>query len=98
MALKQGVSLLFVAYVCQYYVGFVVLTPTVGWAGPQAHIWLTYNRGERDVIETFLPDLLDIARARGAVKLTMSSPRRGWEKRAVQLGFHPTLQHYALEV
>src|SRR5512139_1083187 len=91
MALKQGVSLLYVAFVHHYYTGFVVLTPAIGWAGPQAHIWLTYNRGDRDVLGTFLPDLLDIVRARGATKLTMSSPRRGWEKRAVQLGFYPTL-------
>ena len=98
MALKQGVSLLYIAFVNQYYVGFVVLTPAMGWTGPQLHVWACYNRGERDVLETFLPDLLEIARQRGTTQITMASPRRGWERRALALGFHPTQQHYAMEV
>src|SRR5512139_1418859 len=98
MALKQGVSLLYIAFVADYYVGFLVVTPAIGWAGPQLHVWALYNRGERDVLETFLPDLLEIARQRGAKQITMASPRRGWERRAAALGFHPTQQHYALEV
>lgn len=98
MALKQGVSLLYVGFVSNYYVGFVVVTPTIGWNGPQLHTWLLYNRGERDVLDTFLPDLIEIAKVRGAQRITMSSPRKGWERRAVALGFHPTLQHYAMEI
>lgn len=98
VALRQGVSLLYVGFIDQYYVGFAVLTPAVGWNGPLLHLWLVYSRGERDTLETFLPDLLAIAHERGAKRITMSSPRKGWEKRALQLGFHPTLQHYALEV
>lgn len=98
MALKQGVSQLLVAFVANYYVGFLVVTPTVGWAGPQLHIWALFNRGERNVLETFLPDLLRIAEERGMVRITMASCRKGWERRARELGFVPTQQHYALEV
>lgn len=98
MAVRQGVSLLCVATIANYYVGFVVVTPTLGWHRPQLHIWCAYNRGERDVLDTFLPDVIALAKARGAAKITMSSPRKGWERRAAQLGFHPTLQHYAMEI
>jgi hypothetical protein len=98
MALKQGVSLLYVGFVDRYYVGFVVVTPAAGWSGPQLHLWLLYNRGERDVLETFLPDLIEIAKARGAQRITMSSPRKGWERRAPQLGFEQGLTNYSLEV
>ena len=98
VALKQGVSELYVGLVSQYYVGCVVLTPTVGWHGPQAHLWAVYSRGERDVLEAFLPDLVERCRARGITRLTMSSERKGWLRRAEQLGFRPTQQHYTLEV
>lgn len=98
MALKQNVSLLMVGYVANYYVGFVVLTPTLGWEGPQMHLWAVYNRGERDVLDTFLEDVREFARARGAVKITMTSCRKGWERRAVQLGFTKTQTQFALEV
>ena len=98
MALKQSISLLYVAFVSQYYVGFAVVTPTIGWNGPQLHIWCLYNRGERDVLDTFLPDLIALAKSRGAQRMTMSSPRRGWEKRAAQLGFEPGLITYGMEI
>ena len=98
MALKQGISLLYVAFVNDYYVGFVVLTPAAGWNGPQIHLWACYNRGERDVLETFLPDLIEIARSRGAQRLTMSSPRKGWERRGEALGFNYINSQFALEV
>ena len=98
VSLRQGVTQLYVGYVHQYYVGFVAVTPTAGWTGPQWHIWAAFNRGERDVLQTFLPDLVALAKAAGAQKLTMSSPRKGWERRAVQLGFHEFERHYALEV
>ena len=98
MAVKQGVSLLYVAFVAQYYVGFAVVTPALGWHGPQLHVWCLYNRGERDVLETFLPELLAIAKERGAQRLTMSSPRKGWERRGEALGFHYINSQFALEV
>lgn len=98
MAIKQGVSLLLVGYVENYYTGFVVLTPSLGWSGPQMHLWALYNRGARDTLETFLPDLLRFARDRGAQKITMASVRKGWDRRAAQLGFARTQTHYALEV
>ncbi len=98
MALRQGTSMLAVGYVHQYYVGFAVLTPVMGWAGPQLHIWAAYNRGERDVLETFLPDLIELAKQRGCTRLTMASQRKGWARRAEQLGFVPGQTTYALEV
>ncbi|MCO5760383.1 MAG: hypothetical protein NHG36_02560 [Chromatiaceae bacterium] len=98
MALKQGVSVLYIGFVSQYYVGFVVATPAIGWTGPQLHLWALYNRGERDLLETFLPDLLEIARARGAVRITMQSPRRGWERRGAALGMHYINSQFAMEV
>lgn len=98
MSIKQGASFLYVAFVASYYVGFLVVTPTIGWTGPQLHVWLCYNRGERDVLETFLPTLRQIAKERGAQKITMTSPRRGWEKRAIELGFGRGQTHYQLEV
>jgi hypothetical protein len=98
MALKQGISLLYIAFVSQYYVGFLVVTPAAGWSGPQLHVWLLFNRGARDVLATFLPDLVALAKERGAQRITMSSPRKGWERRAPQLGFEQGLTNYVLEV
>lgn len=98
MSCKGGQSLLFVAFVHDYYTGFVVATPAIGWTGPQLHLWCVFNRGERDVLETFLPDLVRIAKERGVQRITMSSPRKGWERRAADLGFHFTESHYTLEV
>ena len=98
MALQQGTSVLMVCYVASYYVGFVVVTPSIGWDGPELHLWLTYNRGRRDVCETFMPDIVAHARAHHCVRLTGMSDREGWKRRAAQLGWRATMTKYELEV
>ena len=98
MSLKQQTSFLYVAYVSGFYVGFVIVTPANGWRAPLWHLWVLYNRGDRDVLETFLPDFIGMAKQRGVQRITMSSPRKGWERRAPQLGFVQGLTNYALEI
>lgn len=98
MALVQGTSVLMVGYVHQYYVGFVIATPTIGWEGPELHLWMVFNRGGRDVLATFMPQVISFAKARGATRLTASSSRDGWERRIGKLGWHKTLTQYAMEV
>ena len=98
MALQQGGSVLMVCYVASYYVGFVVVTPNVGWDGPELHVWLAYNRGKRDVCETFLPEIIAHARQHNFVRLTGMSDREGWKRRAAQLGWRATMTKYELEI
>jgi hypothetical protein len=98
VALQQGTSVLMVGYVASYYVGFVVVTPTIGWDGPELHLWLAYNRGKRDVCETFMPQIVAHAKRHNCVSLTGMSDRKGWEKRATQLGWRATMTKYEMEI
>ena len=98
MACANATAVLMVAYVDDFYVGCVVATPAPGWRGPELDLWVCYNRGNRDVLETFQHEIAAYAKARGMVRLTGSSPRPGWERRMAQLGWRKASTTYELEI
>ena len=88
-AIRANSSWLYLGLVQHAYVGFCVLTPTVGYACKMLHVWCVYNATDLDVIALFADELEKIARSIGARKITFLSPRPGWERRLKGYGFRP---------
>lgn len=97
-AIRSGTSLLFVGYLDNAYCGFVVMTPFNTYASRVLHIWCCYSATKRDVINLFADDLEMLARRHQAKKLTFHSPRRGWEERLKEYGYHPVQTIFEKEV
>lgn len=79
-AIKACTSFLYLAYVDQEYVGFIVVTPMQCFDMKKLHIWCAYNCGGKNVLEQTYPELEKLARGIGAKKVTFASPRN-WERR-----------------
>jgi hypothetical protein len=67
--------------------GFMVLQPM----GKTMHLWAAWldSNNPKD-LEDGLVHAINIAKQGGCEKLTFSSVRKGWERRARQLGFNPS--------
>lgn len=75
-------SMLWVTLVDNKPVGFFVLQPN----GPNVHIWVAYLEDPRYLKEGF-EHIKGIVRNGNGETITFSSFRKGWEKRALELGF-----------
>lgn len=75
-------SMLWVTLVDNKAVGFFVLQPS----GTNVHIWVAYLEDPRYLKEGF-EHIKGIARNGNCETLTFSSFRKGWERRALELGF-----------
>lgn len=68
-------------------VGFMVLQPL----GKTMHLWAAWlDSNNPQDLEDGLIHAQNIAKQGGCEKLTFSSVRKGWERRARQLGFNPS--------
>lgn len=68
-------------------IGFMVLQPL----GKTMHLWAAWLDSDNPQdLEDGLVHARNIAKQGGCEKLTFSSVRKGWERRARQLGFNPS--------
>jgi hypothetical protein len=73
--------------------GFVVLQPI----GNTLHIWAAWSslNNEQLLMQAF-QEIQAIAKQGGKSKVTFNSQRKGWERRARQMGFKPQTWEYTL--
>lgn len=99
MALKAGHSTLHLAYCEGEYVGFMVLTPDHGYKETTLNVWIAYcSKNGFDVMREGIVEINRLARIIKAKAITFESPRTGWEKTALKLGWKPVMVKYAQEV
>jgi hypothetical protein len=86
-------SMLFMGIVDNKPVGFVVLQPI----GNRLHVWAAWSllNDEALFMQAF-QEIQAIAKQGGKTKVTFNSERRGWERRARQMGFKPQTWEYTL--
>ena len=73
------------------WIGFMVLQIIPRYTKRSLHVWLLHV--ER-APEEFMGELRELAKAHGCEKITFRSPRRGWERRAQDLGFKAVSTNY----
>lgn len=86
-------SMLFMGIVDNKPVGFVVLQPI----GNRLHVWAAWSLLNDDALfmQAF-HEIQQIAKQGGKTKVTFNSERRGWERKARQMGFKPQTWEYTL--
>lgn len=96
-ALLAGRARGFVIESCGEWVGFFAVEPGVDHTGGKAlHVWLAYARpGHPDAVARGLGECRVLATEEGARRLVFRTQRRGWMKRAPELGFQ--LQDFVFE-
>jgi hypothetical protein len=68
--------------------GFMVLQPT----GDSMHLWAAWLKSsDQEDLKRGLQSAIEIAKRGNCKRLTFTSNRRGWEHKAKQLGFKPTM-------
>jgi hypothetical protein len=77
------------------WIGFCVLQVMPSYTQKRLHVWLLHLESDP---EPFMGRLKQVARNCGASKITFSTARKGWERRAARLGFRPGMQNYEQEV
>jgi hypothetical protein len=74
--------------------GFVVLQPI----GNTLHIWAAWSAINNEQLQNAaMKEIQAIAKQGGKSKVTFSSQRKGWERRARAMGFQPQTWEYILE-
>lgn len=71
--------------------GFAVLQVIPNYTGKRLHVWVAHIETDP---KPYMERLRALARSVGASKITFSSARKGWERRAVRLGFKPSMMIY----
>lgn len=86
-------SMLFMGIIDNKPVGFVVLQPI----GNRLHVWAAWSllNDEALFMQAF-HEIQQIAKQGGKTKVTFNSERRGWERKARQMGFKPQTWEYTL--
>ena len=86
-------SMLFMGIVNDKPEGFIVLQPV----GNALHIWATWSRiFDYGIFTKGLEEVKAIARQGGKTRVTFSSQRKGWERRARLMGFKPQTWEFIL--
>lgn len=88
-AIVAGRATLHIGYLHGEYAGAVVLAQNVDpFNGEKSLlVWALYTCA-REALYRGLEDVKAIARQHGIGKIIFHSPRRGWERRMKQIGFH----------
>jgi len=86
-------SMLFMGIIDNKPVGFVVLQPI----GNRLHVWAAWSliNDEALFMQAF-QEIQQIAKQGGKTKVTFNSERRGWERKARQMGFKPQTWEFTL--
>ena len=87
-------SMVFLAITDNKPYGFVVLQPI----GNTLHIWAAWSAINNEELQNAaMKEIQAIAKQGGKSKVTFSSQRKGWERRAKAMGFKPQTWEYILE-
>jgi len=86
-------SMLFMGIIDNKPVGFVVLQPI----GNRLHVWASWSTiNDMTLFMQAFQEIQAIAKQGGKTKVTFNSERKGWERRARQMGFKPQTWEYTL--
>ena len=86
-------SMLFVGMIDNKPVGFVVLQPI----GDTLHVWASWSTiNDITLFQQAWQEIQAIAKQGGKSRVTFSSQRKGWERRARELGFKPQTWEFIL--
>lgn len=86
-------SMLFVGMIDNKVVGFVVLQPI----GDTLHVWASWSTiNDNTLFQQAWQEIQAIAKQGGKSRVTFSSQRKGWERRARELGFKPQTWEFIL--
>jgi len=86
-------SMLFIGIVDNKPVGFVVLQPI----GSTLHVWASWSTiNDNTLFQQAWQEIQAIAKQGGKSRVTFSSQRKGWERRARELGFKPQTWEFIL--
>ena len=86
-------SMLLMGIIDNKPVGFVVLQPI----GNRLHVWAAWSLINDETLFTqAFQEIQQIAKQGGKTKVTFNSERRGWERKARQMGFKPQTWEYTL--
>ncbi len=86
-------SMLFIGMIDNKAVGFVVLQPM----GNALHVWATWSiLNDKVLFQQAWQEIQQIAKQGGKTRVTFSSQRKGWERRARELGFKPQTWEFIL--
>jgi len=86
-------SMLFMGIIDNKPVGFVVLQPI----GNALHVWASWSTiNDISLFQQAFQEIQAIAKQGGKSKVTFSSQRKGWERRAKEMGFKPQTCEYIL--
>lgn len=86
-------SMLFIGIIDNKPVGFVVLQPI----GNRLHVWAAWSLLNDEALFTqAFHEIQQIAKQGGKTKVTFNSERRGWERKARQMGFKPQTWEFTL--
>ena len=86
-------SMLFIGVIDQQPVGLVILQPIAD----ALHIWATWSTlNDATLFYQAWQEIQQIAKNGNKVKVTFSSQRKGWERKARSLGFKPQTWEFTL--
>ena len=86
-------SMLFLGIVDNKAVGFVVLQPI----GNTLHVWATWSTlNDETLFHQAWQEIQAIAKQGNKSRVTFSSQRRGWERKAREMGFKPQTWEFIL--
>ena len=86
-------SMLFIGVIDQQPVGLVILQPIAD----ALHIWATWSTlNDATLFYQAWQEIQQIAKNGNKVKVTFSSQRKGWERKARELGFKPQTWEFTL--
>ena len=86
-------SMLFIGVIDQQPVGLVILQPIAD----ALHIWATWSTlNDQTLFYQAWQEIQQIAKNGNKVKVTFSSQRKGWERKARELGFKPQTWEFTL--
>jgi hypothetical protein len=73
--------------------GFVVLQPI----GKAMHVWAAWSSiNNEDLLQEAWQEIQAIAKQGSKSKITFTSQRRGWDRKALQMGFKPSTWEFIL--
>ena len=85
--------MLFLAITNNQPYGFVVLQPI----NDTLHIWATWSTlHDNTVFQQAWQEIQAIAKQGSKTKITFTSQRRGWDRKALQMGFKPSTWEFIL--
>jgi hypothetical protein len=86
-------SMVFLAVTNNQPYGFVVLQPM----GNTIHVWAAWSSINDDLLLTqAFQEIQAIAKQGSKTRITFTSQRRGWDKKALHMGFKPSTWEFTL--